>query len=365
MATVNLRELTKSYSPEIPPAVDRLDLHIDHGELVALLGPSGCGKTTTLRIIAGFLAPDAGEIRVGDRVIASPSVMVPPDRRNMSMIFQSYAIWPHKTIHQNVAYGLKFRNVTRREAEKKVRDMLAVVKLEHLAHRYPGELSGGQQQRVALARALVVEPEILLLDEPLSNLDANLREEMRFEIRRLHDEFQITSVYVTHDQAEAMVIADRICVMNRGRVAQIGTPQEIYERPRTRFAASFIGKTNLLEGQLNANRELDLGGGVMLPVGEEAGHSTTNGNALVCLRPHNIQLFAQGADVTALTAKGFRSYTGRISQRFYFGDAIDYQVDLNQHAGLRVIAPPTEKFAVGDTVNVLIHPSHCVAVRED
>jgi iron(III) transport system ATP-binding protein len=364
MATVDLNGLTKIYSPDSPPAVDGLNLHIDHGELVALLGPSGCGKTTTLRMIAGFLEPDAGEIRVGDRVIASPSVMVPPEKRNMSMIFQSYAIWPHKTIYQNVAYGLKFRGVTRAEAEKKVRDVLAVVRLEHLANRYPGELSGGQQQRVALARALVVEPEILLLDEPLSNLDANLREEMRFEIRRLHDEFQITSVYVTHDQSEAMVLADRICVMNQGRIAQIGTPQEIYERPSTRFAASFIGKTNLLQGRLDGSRQLDLGEGVMLPVEVEAG-SGANGTVLVSLRPHNIQLLAQGADVAALTAKGFRRYAGQISQRFYFGDAIDYQVNLNQRAGLRVIAPPTEKFAVGDTVNVLIHPSHCVAVHDD
>jgi iron(III) transport system ATP-binding protein len=364
MATVDLQALTKIYDPEIPPAVNAVNLHIHHGELVALLGPSGCGKTTTLRMIAGFLAPDAGEIRVGDRVIASQSVIVPPEKRNMSMIFQSYAIWPHKTIEQNVAYGLKFRNVPRKQMDKKVRDMLAVVKLDHLAHRYPSELSGGQQQRVALARALVVEPEILLLDEPLSNLDANLREEMRFEIRRLHDEFQITSIYVTHDQAEAMVIADRICVMNQGRIAQIGTPKEIYERPRTRFAASFIGKTNLLEGELNSSRELDLGGGVMLPVGEDAGHSA-NGNVLVCLRPHNIQLFPREADVGTLTATGFRSYTGQVSQRFYFGDAIDYQVDLSQRANLRVIASPTKNFAVGDTVNVLIHPSHCVAVQDD
>jgi len=364
MATVDLNGLTKIYSPDTPPAVNELSLHINHGELVALLGPSGCGKTTTLRMIAGFLQPEAGEIRVDDRVIASPTVMVPPEKRNMSMIFQSYAIWPHKTIDQNVAYGLKFRGVTRAAAEKKVRDILAVVKLEHLAHRYPAELSGGQQQRVALARALVVEPEILLLDEPLSNLDANLREEMRFEIRRLHDEFQITSIYVTHDQAEAMVIADRICVMNQGRIAQVGTPEEIYERPRTRFAASFIGKTNLLQGRLDSKRQLDLGEGVTLPVSEEVGHGA-NGNALVCLRPHNIQLFPQDADLAAFTAKGFRSYTGQVSQRFYFGDAIDYQVDLNRQAALRVIAPSTQKFEVGDKVNVLIHPRHCVAVQDD
>ena len=364
MATVDLQGLTKIYSPEVAPAVDALNLHIDHGELIALLGPSGCGKTTTLRMIAGFLAPDAGEIRVGDRVIASPSVMVPPERRNMSMIFQSYAIWPHKTIYDNVAYGLKFRDVARSKAEKKVRDMLAVVKLDQLAHRYPSELSGGQQQRVALARALVVEPEILLLDEPLSNLDANLREEMRFEIRRLHDKFQITSVYVTHDQAEAMVIADRICVMNQGRIAQVGTPKEVYERPRTRFAASFNGKTTLLEGQVNGSRELDLGGGLMLPLQEVPGHRA-NGNVLVCLRPHNIQLFPEPADVAALTATGYRSYPGRVSHRFYFGDAIDYQVDLRQQAKLRVIASPMQNFAVGETVKVLIHPNNCVPVQND
>ena len=312
MATVDLHALTKIYDPGLPPAVDAVDLHIDHGELVALLGPSGCGKTTTLRMVAGFLAPDAGEIRVGDRVIASPSVMVPPERRNMSMIFQSYAIWPHKTIAENVAYGLKFRDVTHADMERKVRDMLAIVKLDHLAHRYPGELSGGQQQRVALARALVVEPEILLLDEPLSNLDAHLREEMRFEIRRLHDKFHITSIYVTHDQSEAMVIADRICVMERGRIAQIGTPEEIYERPRTRFAASFIGKTNLLRGPLNARRELVLADGVALPLSDGAS-SGTNGNALVCLRPHNIQLLPQSADDRAFTAEGFQCFPAKVS----------------------------------------------------
>ncbi len=365
MATVDLHELTKIYPREAAPAVDRLKLHIDHGELVALLGPSGCGKTTTLRMIAGFLPPDAGEIRVGDRVIASPSVMVPPERRNMSMIFQSYAIWPHKTIYENVAYGLKFRDVSPSEAERKVRDMLAVVKLAGLAHRYPGELSGGQQQRVALARALVVEPEILLLDEPLSNLDANLREEMRFEIRRLHDKFQITSVYVTHDQAEAMVIADRVCVMNQGRIAQIGTPQEVYERPRTRFAASFIGKTNLLEGRVNGGREIDLGAGLMLPLNEEPGPCTANGTALVCLRPHNIRLFPERADVGALTGEGHRSYTGQVSHRFYFGDAIDYQVDLGERVKLRVIASPMQNFGVGETVKVLIHPGNCVLVQND
>ncbi len=363
MASVHLDGVTKTFAAGDMPAVNDLELHVNHGELVALLGPSGCGKTTTLRMIAGFLAPDAGAIRIGNRVIASPDVMVPPEKRNMSMIFQSYAIWPHKTVYQNVAYGLKFRSIGQHETEKKVRAILGVVKMERFASRYPAELSGGQQQRVALARALVVEPEILLLDEPLSNLDANLREEMRFEIRRLHDEFQITTIYVTHDQAEAMVIADRICVMNQGRITQIGTPTEVYEKPRTRFAASFIGKTNILRGRLNGDHQLKLGEGVALTVPETA-HSG-NGEALICVRPHKIRLLAPGAHAQSLIAEGYCVYPGEVAQRFYFGDAVDFQVNLAEHAALRVIAPPGASFARGDRVQVLIRPEDCIAVRDD
>src|SRR3972149_344680 len=242
MATVSLRGLTKTFADA--GAVENLDLEIADGEFVALLGPSGCGKTTTLRLIAGFLQPDGGEIRVGDKVVSSPSLLGPPDRRSIRTIFQSYAVWPHMTVAQNVAYGLKFKKWPRHEIDEKIAKALRLVHLESLKERYPSELSGGQQQRVALARALVVEPEILLMDEPLSNLDANLREEMRFEIRRLHDEFKITSVYVTHDQSEAMVVADRICVMNQGRVEQAGRPEEIYERARTRVVSAVIGQDN-------------------------------------------------------------------------------------------------------------------------
>src|SRR5204863_947529 len=214
-----------------------------------LLGPSGCGKTTTLRLVAGFLAPEAGEIWGGDRCLSMPPSVVTPERRRMAMIFQSYAQWPHMTVAQNVAYGLRFKpGLSRGDREARVREMLRVVQLAGYEARYPGELSGGQQQRVAVARALVVEPEILLLDEPLSNLDANLREEMRFEIRRLHEEFGITTLYVTHDQAEAMVISDRIAVLDRGRVAQVGTADELFHKPRTRFVAEFIGKTNVVDG---------------------------------------------------------------------------------------------------------------------
>lgn len=363
MATVSLRGLTKIFGSNTR-AVDELDLHISHGELISLLGPSGCGKTTTLRLAAGFLQPDAGEIRVDDRVIASPTVMVPPERRNMSMIFQSYAIWPHMTVFQNVAYGLKFRGVTKAEADLKVRRMLEVVRLEHLEDRYPAELSGGQQQRVALARALVVEPQILLLDEPLSNLDANLREEMRFEIRRLHDEFQITSIYVTHDQSEAMVIADRICVINQGRIVQVGAPDEIFERPRTRFVAEFIGKTNLLSGTLEEGKRVSLGNGLLLRVGSE-GNFRCGEKVWVSIRPHDLQLGREDSESEGYVKKGFSLFYGTIGRRIYFGDSIDYLVQITgSDLVLRVITPPTQRYDLGQKVFALAHPDHCVIVGE-
>src|SRR5262244_2105353 len=249
MANVSLDGLTKKFTGMA--AVDDLRLEIKDGEFVSLLGPSGCGKTTTLRLVAGFLQPDAGEIRVNDKVISSASILIPPERRNMSMIFQSYAIWPHMTVFQNVAYGLKFKKLVSREVDEKTERLLRVVHLEALKARYPAELSGGQQQRVALARALVVEPQILLLDEPLSNLDANLREEMRGEIRRLHNEFGITSIYVTHDQAEAMTTSDRIAIMSEGRIEQIDDPLTLYNKPKTRYVAEFIGRSNILDGKAN------------------------------------------------------------------------------------------------------------------
>ena len=247
MASVELKGLGKRYGDAV--AVDDVSLLIEHGQLVCLLGPSGCGKTTTLRLIAGFIEPSAGEIAVGGKTLSSPQRTVPPEGRNMSMIFQSYALWPHMTVAENVAYGLRFGRWTRPRSQSKLQAILSTTRLEALAERYPGELSGGQQQRVSLARALVVEPETLLLDEPLSNLDANLREEMRFEIRRLHDRYRYTTVYVTHDQSEAMTTADQIAVMNLGRIEQLGTPKEIYDAPRSVFVARFIGGSNILDGQ--------------------------------------------------------------------------------------------------------------------
>src|ERR1051326_3145655 len=207
-------------------------------------------------MIAGFIDPSAGAIEMDGKLLSSPAGSVPPERRQMSMIFQSYALWPNMTVEQNVAFGLKLRRLPGDEWRRRVAEMLDVVQMRHLAQRYPAELSGGQQQRVALARAIVINPAVLLLDEPLSNLDANLREEMRFEIRRLHEEFRITTVYVTHDQAEAMVTSDRIAVMHQGRIEQVDDPRALYNKPTTRFVAGFIGRTNFIEGTCDGHQVL-------------------------------------------------------------------------------------------------------------
>ncbi len=249
MDKLQLKGLTKKFAGLT--VVDDLHLNLRAGEFVSLLGPSGCGKTTTLRMIAGFVTPTSGTVEMDGKPMSSASISLPPEKRRMSMIFQSYALWPNMTVEQNVAFGLKMRKVARDEQTRRVGHILDVVQLRHLAARYPNELSGGQQQRVALARALVVQPEILLLDEPLSNLDANLREEMRGEIRRLHNEFGITSIYVTHDQSEAMTTSDRIAVMNKGRIEQIDDPLTLYARPKTRYVAEFIGRSNILDGKPN------------------------------------------------------------------------------------------------------------------
>src|SRR5437870_1643953 len=244
---LELKGLTKRYAGSA--AVSSIDLAVEEGEFLCLLGPSGCGKTTTLRMIAGFLEPDGGEIRVGGKTVSAKGSVVPPERRNMGMIFQSYAVWPHMTVRDNVAYGLKMKKVEAAKSRERTDAMLKATKLFELAARYPSELSGGQQQRVALARALAPSPDILLLDEPLSNLDANLRGEMRLEIRRLHEQFHNTSIYVTHDQLEAMTMADRIVVMSSGRIEQIGKPQDVYDRPNSRFVARFIGGSNVIDAQ--------------------------------------------------------------------------------------------------------------------
>ncbi|HZA53576.1 MAG TPA: ABC transporter ATP-binding protein [Candidatus Udaeobacter sp.] len=361
MATVLLDRLTKKFADTA--AVEALDLEIADGEFVSLLGPSGCGKTTTLRLVAGFLQPDDGEIRVGGEVLSSRRVLVPPERRAMSMIFQSYAVWPHMTVFQNVIYGLKFKKLTKHEADQRANRFLRLVRLDPLKDRYPAELSGGQQQRVALARALVVEPQTLLMDEPLSNLDANLREEMRSEIRRLHEEIRITTIYVTHDQAEAMATSDRIAVLDRGRMVQVGRPAEIFDHPKTRFVAEFVGKTNIWSGRTGENNKVTVGQGLQIKVaaGPDA---NSRDETFVCLRPHNIILVPEESKAREMERQGYNLFAGAIQRHTYFGDAVDYTLQLPLHAlTLRVIAPPSQRYQNGEKIYALAHPDHCVVIR--
>lgn len=247
MLPLSFQDISKHFDKTI--AVDNLSLDVRAGELFFLLGPSGCGKTTCLRMVAGFLSPDSGTLSFGDKTMNN----VPPHKRNTGMVFQNYALWPHMTAAENIAYGLRVRKTPKTERENRVLDALKMVRLEDRAQHYPNQLSGGQQQRVALARALVINPDVLLLDEPLSNLDAQLRLEMRGEIKRLHMEKQTTALYVTHDQDEALSIADRIGVMRNGLLIQVGTPRELYRTPQSRFVAEFIGETNFLEGRVQSS----------------------------------------------------------------------------------------------------------------
>ena len=353
MTKLVLKGVGKSYGAF--NAVNDFSLDLAKGEFVSLLGPSGCGKTTTLRMIAGFMPPTSGTIELDGQVISSAAGVVPPEKRRMSMIFQSYAIWPNMTVGENVGFGLQVRKISAAEIDRRVDKILDVVQLKSLKQRYPAELSGGQQQRVALARAIVVEPEILLLDEPLSNLDANLREEMRFEIRRLHDEFKITTVYVTHDQSEAMVTSDRIVVMNKGHVEQVDAPHILYARPRSRFVAGFIGRTNFIEGRRQGN-DVTFDG---FTAPATALEGTTGADALVySLRPQAIGLGKQRP------TGGVLAIEAEIAGRAYLGEYWDYQVrPLGGTKPLRVSTGPNTVFEPGGRVWLEIDPAAMVRVE--
>ena len=351
MASVELKGLTKRYGSIA--VVDDISLHIEHGHLVCLLGPSGCGKTTTLRLIAGFVEPSAGEIRVGDKLISSPALTLPPEQRNMSMIFQSYALWPHMTVAENIVYGLKLRKLPRDVIGKKLDAILATTKLAPLAGRYPGELSGGQQQRVALARALIVEPETLLLDEPLSNLDANLREEMRFEVRRLHDAYRYTTVYVTHDQSEAMTTADLIAVMNAGKIEQAGSPEEIYDRPRSEFVARFIGSSNVIKGQGLDGARIDFAGIPLRCTGEPI---TAGVPTPVSIRPHDIT-------ISAAQQHGENVVPATVVRQVFLGGSRDYMVEVKDGTQLRVLTGAEENIAQGSAVWLHLPAERCRAMN--
>ncbi len=347
MSRLRLTGVSKRYGNFL--AVDDIALELQSGEFVSLLGPSGCGKTTTLRMIAGFVDPSLGTIEMDGQILSSAAGSVPPDRRQMSMIFQSYAIWPNMTVEQNVAFGLELRKIARAEVKRRVGEMLEVVHMNHLADRYPAELSGGQQQRVALARAIVIRPSVLLLDEPLSNLDATLREEMRFEIRRLHDEFHVTTVYVTHDQAEAMVTSDRIAVMNHGRIEQVDNPRALYDKPKTRFVAGFIGRTNFIEG-LSDGRQIAFDG-FALPHAAFERDVPSGGKAVFSVRPHSMRLSeSQPAD-------GSASVGVVVVERAFLGEHWDYVVRPREGAvPLRVMASPMDDIPVGASAWLKFEP---------
>lgn len=312
---VELRQLVKIFpapgGTEVR-AVDEIDLVIEPGEMVTFLGPSGCGKTTTLRMVAGFEMPTSGHIFIGNEDVSNKA----PNERDTAMVFQSYALFPHMTVEENVGYGLRFRKVSKQQAKERVERIMELVGLQGLGKRAPGQLSGGQQQRVALARALVVEPQVLLFDEPLSNLDAKLREYMREEIRRVQQELGITAIYVTHDQSEAMALSDRIVVMNAGRIEQVGTPQEIYLRPATRFVADFIGKVNFLPCEVVSRQ----GSGALV---EAFGRQITvadapelSGKASLVVRPEAMFLDkGEGIPVTVVSS-------------VYLGSAMEIRVEL-------------------------------------
>ena len=351
LASVELRGLTKRFGPL--RVVDQVSLRIDHGQLICLLGPSGCGKTTTLRLIAGFLEPSDGEIHVGDRVMSSKAKTLPPESRKMSMIFQSYALWPHMTVAENIVYGLRLRKMDRDTIAKKLAAILSTTKLEILAQRYPGELSGGQQQRVALARALIVEPETLLLDEPLSNLDANLREEMRFEIRRLHDEYRYTTVYVTHDQSEAMTTADLIAVMNAGKIDQLGTPEQIYARPESEFVARFIGASNVIKGVARDDNHIAFAGATLQVVGAKL---KAGQDAAVAIRQHDIQLSTQIPQGQTNAVKA------TVTRQVFLGASRDYMVETSDGSSLRVVTSTENAVAKGIEVWLTLPPERCRAL---
>ncbi len=339
-------------------AVSRVSLEIRDGELFTLLGPSGCGKTTLLRLLAGFYRPDEGDIHFGDRRVNE----VPPYERHIGMVFQNYALWPHMTVFQNVAYGLKLRKLGQGEIAERVQGGLRKVNLVGLEDRYPGQLSGGQQQRVALARALVLNPDILLLDEPLSNLDAKIRVQVRAEIRKLQKELGITTIYVTHDQEEALSLSDRIAVFNQGKVLQVGPPKALYERPASRFVADFIGTNNMIEGTVRSveagvgwlRAETALGDLLALP--DE--RFQLGDRCVLCIRPEN-------AGVNGHAEGECNLLKGKITFASYLGNTLRYDVEMGAGITFKVdIKDPWhhQELPMGTSVGVTFPVSSTLAI---
>ena len=345
MSSVSLKSLSKRFGEHV--AVHDFSLEIADGEFLVLLGPSGCGKTTTLRMIAGFVEPSAGRILFGTRDVTE----LPPYRRNTGLVFQGYALFPHLTVFENVAFGLRMRKLDAAAVGKRATDALRLVRLETLGERMPRQLSGGQQQRVALARALAIEPEILLLDEPLSNLDAKLREEVRVEIRQLQRRLGLTTVMVTHDQEEALSVADRLVVMENGEIQQIGTQRELYNNPRNQFVANFIGRTNFLAGAVGAPGRFRTASGLEIAVAGPAAQQR-----LLAVRPERIRLgSANGAANRFPGTVEFVSYLGATTEyvvRLASGDLLAVETHNTRADGAAIIE-------VGSAIEVSWDPDAC------
>jgi iron(III) transport system ATP-binding protein len=352
------------------PAVKGVSFTVAQGEHVTLLGPSGCGKTTTLRAIAGLEQPSGGSIRINDETVYSAALRrnIPAEKRGVSMVFQSYAVWPHMTVADNVGYGLRVRKLPKAEIAEQVERALDLVQMRAFAERSAALLSGGQQQRVALARAIAFSPSVLLFDEPLSNLDAKLRAEMRVELRALQHRLGVTSLYVTHDQEEALAISDRVIVMNVGGIEQIGTPEDIYNRPKTRFVADFVGSANLIAGKVGPGAsgrasgpgpvDFDASGGIRLQAW--APHPPRGGETHVAVRTAYIDMARGSAPDSGNNGANFAP--GTIRQRLFHGDFIQYIVDWPCGA-LTVRRPPTEMFDEGAAVTLSFAPEHCILLE--
>jgi iron(III) transport system ATP-binding protein len=356
MAQLSVENLVVRYGDVT--AVDGVSFDVMDGEFVSLLGPSGCGKTTTLRCIAGLETASGGRIEIAGETVAAAGHETPPNRRGVNMVFQSYAVWPHMSVFENVAYGLRTQRVARAEIQARVTEVLRLVGLSGYAERYGTELSGGQQQRVAVARAVVTAPRLLLFDEPLSNLDAGLRERMRFELIELHRRLGRASIYVTHDQSEAMVMSDRIILMQGGRIVQQGSPRDLYERPCSRFAAEFVGNANLLPAALESRAA---GGYAVVRLGETlrlraSCADTTQRGALVCIRPENVQL----ADCDAAE----NAFAGTVERVSYLGGVLSCQMRAGDVL-LRADLPARSRIDQGAKVTLRVDPDHALLLPND
>ncbi len=355
---VSLDHVVKAFDTTV--AVNDVSLEILEGELFFLLGPSGCGKTTCLRIIAGFYEPDVGELRFGERVMNK----VPPHKRNTGMVFQNYALWPHMTVYENVEYGLTVRKVDKATRKEKVMEVLDVVRMPEYADRPVNKLSGGQQQRIALARALVVEPDVLLLDEPLSNLDAKLRLEMRHEIKRIHSQADITAIYVTHDQDEALSLADRMAIMRDGVIIQVGAPREVYCTPANSFVANFIGETNFIEGRIralsNGAAEIETAVGILRTT--TIYHDFVNGENVTCsIRPESIHMDDE------MPANAPNRLSAKVLDATYLGRIEEYQLTIADKltAKASLCNPAREGKTVGEKIDCYIHPEDVIPLPVD